>query len=263
MKKQKIKEKAHIVREDAHRAKEDAKANIKRTKKIKVALSLLKLFLLLIIVVGIPLYVYFCQRDFLAGFNSFDDIILFLQTYKTESIFVYIGVQVIQIVISIIPGQAFQFAAGYLYTFFPGLLYSIVGATIGTIISFYLAKLLGKDAMHLLFGEERMNYFIHRLNSKKAYTIVFLIYLIPGFPKDLLSYAAGVSEMQFRPFLVFSLIGRTPGMAGSLLIGALYLKEYYIGMAIIGVLAVIAFIVCILFRKKLNVWLDRFYEKLK
>lgn len=252
-----------IMKEKAKSAREDAKANIKAEKKTKVILSMLKLLLLLIIVVGIPLYVFFYQREFLERFKSFDDIIAFLQTYKTESIFVYIGVQIMQIVISIIPGQAFQFAAGYLYTFFPGLFFSIIGSILGTLISFYLAKLLGKDAMHLLFGEERMRYFIQRLNSKKAYTIVFFIYLIPGFPKDLLSYAAGVSEMKFRPFLIFSLVGRIPGMAGSLLIGSLFFKEHYISMAIIGILAVLIFILCIVFRKKLNEWLDRFYDKLK
>lgn len=250
------------LKESAHRTKDEVKANLKRAKKLKVILSILKLTILAGIVIAIPLYVYFFQRDFLNQFRSFEDIIVFLEMYKTQSIFIYIGVQVMQIVISIIPGQAFQFAAGYLYGFLPGLLYSIVGATLGTLISFYLAKLLGKDAIHLFFGEEKMTYFIDRLNSKKAYTIVFLIYLIPGLPKDIVSYAAGVSEMKFKPFLILSLIGRTPGMAGSLLIGALYMKQHYIGMGIIAVFAVIAFIICIIFRKRISKYLDKFYEKI-
>ena len=250
------------LRESAHRTKDEVKANLKRAKKYKVILSILKLTLLAAIVIAIPLYVYFFQRDFLEQFKSFDDIIAVLEMYKMQSIFIYIGVQVIQIVISVIPGQAFQFAAGYLYGFLPGLLYSVIGATLGTLISFYLAKLLGKDAIHLFFGEEKMTYFIDRLNSKKAYTIVFLIYLIPGLPKDIVSYAAGVSEMKCKPFLILSLIGRMPGMAGSLLIGALYMKQHYIGMGIIAVFAVAAFILCIIFRKRISRHLDRFYEKI-
>lgn len=251
------------LRESAHRTKDEVKGNIRKAKKTKLILSVLKFTILIGIVIAVPLYFYFFQRDFIEGFRSFDDIITFLETYKTQSIFIYIAVQVMQIVISVIPGQAFQFAAGYLYTFFPGLLYSIIGATLGTLISFYLAKILGKDAIHLFFGEEKMTYFIDRLNSKRAYTIVFLIYLIPGLPKDIVSYAAGISEMKFKAFLILSLIGRTPGMAGSLLIGSLYMKQHYIGMAITAALAVIAFVLCLIYRKKISGYIDRFYEKIR
>jgi len=164
-------------------------------------------------------------------------------------------------VISIIPGQAFQFAAGYLYGFIPGLAFSVIGAFLGTTVSFYLAKLLGKDMMHLFFGEAHMTYFIERLNCKRAYTLVFLIYLIPGLPKDIVSYAAGVSEMKFKAFMAFSMAGRIFGMSGSLLIGALYFKQHYLAMIIIAVIAIIAFIFCVIYRKKINIFLDKFYDK--
>ena len=248
-------------KENAHKASDEVKENIKRAKKTKLILSVLKLLLLIGIVVAVPVYIYFYQQDFLAQFKSFDDVIVYLEQYRFESIFVYIGIQVLQIVISIIPGQAFQFAAGYLYGFFFGLLFSVIGALIGTTISFYLARLLGKGALHLFFGEERMTYFIERLNSKRAYTIVFLLYLIPGLPKDVVSYAAGVSEMKFKAFMAFSMAGRIFGMSGSLLIGALYLHQYYICMGIIGVVAVIAFVLCIIYRKKIHLYLDKFYDK--
>ena len=249
-------------RETAHEIEDEVKQNIKKAKKSKVILSILKLALLIGIVVAIPLYVYFYHHDLISEFESIEDIIAVLEQYKMQSIFVYIGAQVIQIVISIIPGQAFQFAAGYLFGFPMGLLYSVIGAVIGTTITYVMAKLLGKDAMHLFFGEERMTYFIARLNSKKAYIIVFLLYLIPGLPKDVVSYAAGISEMKFKPFLVVSLIGRLPGMAGSLLIGAFYLKENYIGMAVVGVLSVVLFIICVVKRKKISTYIDRFYDKI-
>ena len=250
------------ITESAHRTKDEVRDNLKKAKKTKVLLSVLKLALLFIIVIAVPVYMYFYHRSFLMQFRSLDDIIAFLQHYHLESIFIYVGIQVLQIVISVIPGQAFQFAAGYLYGFIPGLLFSCIGAVIGTSISFFLAKLLGKDAVHLFFGEERMAYFLERLNSKRAYTIVFLLYVIPGLPKDVVSYAAGISEMKFKPFLILSLLGRIPGMAGSLLIGAFYMKEHYIGMAIVAVLAVAAFCLCVAYRKRINRYLDRFYDKI-
>ena len=229
--------------------------------KLKKVLSIGKFVLLLAIVVAIPANILLYHHDVIEQFKNLEDVIAFLEQYQWQSILVYIGIQMLQIVISVIPGQAFQFAAGYLYHFFPGLLFSLIGATLGTCVSFYLAKVLGKDAVHLFLGEEKTTYYLNRLNSRRAYTIVFLIYLIPGIPKDIVSYAAGISEMKFKPFLAFSLVGRTPGMAGSLLIGALYMKEHFVLMGVIAALAVIAFILCLVFRKKLQAYIDRFYDK--
>ena len=189
--------------------------------KRKVIISVLKIFLLLIIVVGIPLYIYFFQRERLMEFDSFNAVVEHLGQYKLEAIPIYIGLQIIQIVISVIPGQVFQLAAGYLYTFLPALILSVTGAILGTMVSFYLALFLGSDFVHLFFGREKTLEYVEKLNSKKAYMAVFLIYLIPGIPKDVVSYAAGISEMKFKAFLILSVIGRLPGMMGSIMIGSM------------------------------------------
>lgn len=229
---------------------------------MKKLVPILKLLLLLCIVVAIPAYLLIQHYDAISRFESIQDVILILNQYQWQSVLVYIVIQMLQIVISVIPGQAFQFAAGYLYTFFPALAFSLIGAALGTFISFQLAKILGKDAVHLFLGKEKTAYYVERLNSKKAYLIVFLIYLIPGIPKDIVSYAAGISEMKFKPFFIFSMLGRTPGMAGSLLIGALYMHEHYILMGVIAVIAVIAFIAGVVYRNKIHVFLDSFYDKM-
>ena len=89
-------------------------------------------------------------------------------------------------------------------------MFSLTGAFLGTLISFMLARWLGSDFVHLFFGKQKTQDYVKKLNSKRAYTIVFLIYLIPGIPKDIASYAAGVSEMKLKPFMLLSLIGRMP-----------------------------------------------------
>ena len=236
--------------------------NLKHDNKRKVIISVLKILLLIAIVAGIPLYIYFFQGDWLKQFEGFDDVVAYLQRYKWESVPIYIGLQVLQIVISVIPGQVFQFAAGYLYSFFPALLFSICGAFIGTTLSFYLAKMLGRDFVHLFFGREKTLEYVQKLNSKQAYMIVFILYLIPGLPKDVVSYAAGVSEMKFKPFILLSLTGRLPGMMGSIMIGSMWNKGEYFGMIALGVIAVAAFVLCIVFRKKINQFLDKAYDKI-
>ncbi|PWL94624.1 MAG: hypothetical protein DBY08_01975 [Clostridiales bacterium] len=233
-----------------------------QSNKKNVIVSILKILLLGAIVIGIPLYIYFFEKEWISQFRDFDDIIAYLQSYRLESIPIYIYIQVTQIIISIIPGQIFNLAAGYLYTFFPALLFSIIGAFVGTLVSFWIARWLGSDFVHIFFGREKTQDYVKKLNSKKAYTIVFFIYLIPGIPKDVVSYAAGVSDMKFKPFVLLSLIGRLPGMMGSIMIGSMWHKEEYIGMIILAVLAITAFILCIVFRKKINKFLDEIYEKI-
>ena len=112
----------------------------------------------------------------------------------------------------------------------------------------------------LFFEKEKSEYYIERLNSKRAYTIVFFLYLIPGLPKDVISYVGGVSEIKFKPFIILSTIGRLPGMFGSIIFGSLWVNKQYALMIILGVVAVIAFILCIVFRKNISDKLDELYK---
>ncbi|MBQ8563975.1 MAG: hypothetical protein IJ443_08845, partial [Firmicutes bacterium] len=91
-------------------------------------ISILKLLLLLTIVAGIPLYIYFCHGDWLRRFEDVQEVIAFLERYERESIPIYLGLQVLQIVISVLPGQVFQIAAGYMYPFWLALLLALTGA---------------------------------------------------------------------------------------------------------------------------------------
>ncbi|MDD6042695.1 MAG: VTT domain-containing protein [Eubacteriaceae bacterium] len=231
-----------------------------KNRRLQIVLSIIKLMILIGITVAVPLYIYFYHYDFITRFKSLEDVTEFLMPYKFASIFIYIGLQAVQIIISVLPGQAFQFAAGYLYTFFPGLLFSVIGAVLGTTCSFYLAKILGQNAIHILFSEDKTSYYLEKLNSRRAYTVVFVLYLIPGFPKDIISYVAGISEMKFKPFICISLLGRLPGMCASLIIGDLYFRKHFVIMGIVAASAVIAFFVCIIKRKSIKEKMDKLFQ---
>ncbi len=229
--------------------------------KIRTLVSIIELLILFGIVIAVPVYVYFTQPELIARFQSLDEINQLLTQYKTASIFIYIGLQIIQIVISILPGQALQFAAGYAYSYVFGFLYSMVGVILGTAITFYLARILGKRALHVIFGEEKFGRFVTTLNSKRAFFLLFIIYLIPGIPKDLFAYAAGVSEMKIVPFLIISILGRTPAMIGSVAMGRMFYHGSYEGLIILGTIAAILFVVGIFKRERLLAWTDKLYQR--
>jgi uncharacterized membrane protein YdjX (TVP38/TMEM64 family) len=142
-----------------------------------------------------------------------------------------------------------------------GFAFSITGAVIGTVISFYLAKLLGNDAMNLFFGEEKVRDYKKKLDSGRGLLLAFLIYLIPGIPKDIVSYVAGISDMRFRPFLLVATVGRIPGMLGSLMLGHFFGRQDYRAMIIIAVIIAVILLICYIKRDALIGFLDDVEKK--
>ena len=227
----------------------------------KKAIAVLKLILLVFIVAGIPAFLYLKYGSGIFSKDTASTFAEYLRQNSRIAFLLIIGLQVIQVVVCILPGQPIQFAASYMFGVGVGFLLSVIGAVIGTTISFCLAKVLGSEAMHLFFGEEKVKEYQRRLNSGKGLLIAFLIYLIPGVPKDLVSYAAGISEMRFRPFLLAATIGRSPAMLGSLLVGHFYGKQNYTAIIILTVIIALLLLVCFIKRDKLIAFLDRIEMK--
>ena len=224
-------------------------------------IAISKLILLVLIVVGIPAFLYLKYGSGVFSKDTASQVIAYLRQNSHIAFLLIIGLQIIQVVVCILPGQPIQFAASYMFGVGIGYLLSIIGAVIGTAISFSLAKALGSEAMHIIFGEKKLRDYQRRLNSSRGLLMTFLIYLIPGVPKDLVSYAAGISEMRFRPFVIAATVGRSPAMLGSLLVGHFFGKKNYTAMIILSAAVVILIIVCIIKRDKLIAFLDKIEMK--
>jgi uncharacterized membrane protein YdjX (TVP38/TMEM64 family) len=230
-------------------------------KSAKRVLSIIKLAALFVIVVVLPIFLIICRPELLENFKSKEAIDALVERYRSVSAIFFLGAQIIQIVISVIPGQAIQIAAGYTYGFWLAYFVSMGGALLGTVITYYIARFLGRDAMHLIFGEEKINKFIKTLNSKGAVVTTFILFLIPGVPKDTLIYAAGISEMRAKIFIPISLIARTPAMMGSLLLGGMLKSGSYIGMIVLGSVSLALFVLGLMFHSKVTAWFGRVYDK--
>ena len=218
-------------------------------------------FVLLIVVV--PLILFLTNREFFAQFESIEDVEDFIAGYGHLSGLVYIVFQIFQVVISVIPGEVFQVAAGYLFGPFWGVIYAIIGCLLGEAVAFGLARVLGQGFVRLFMSEEQFIKYQERLNSNKAYTLCFILYLIPGIPKDILCYVAGASEIKFLPFLIISMVGRLPGLIGSIVMGSLVDKGNYMLAAVILGIACVAAVLGFIYRNKLSDFMDRLKEKRK
>ncbi|SNX53098.1 TVP38/TMEM64 family protein [Thermoanaerobacterium sp. RBIITD] len=164
-----------------------------------------------------------------------------IKNFGTVGILIFIAIQIIQVVIFVIPGEVVQIAGGYLYGTFFGSIYSIVGITIGSLICFIVARLLGFDFVRNLLSEEKLNKFDYIINNEKGEFVLFLLFFLPGLPKDALSYIAGLTPVKFINFFIITLIARLPGIVISAYIGAnLEIKNYTIAI-IISIIAILLF----------------------
>ena len=222
---------------------------------------ILKGLTFVIIIIVIPLILFLTHREFFTQFRSLEDVENYISHYGNVSALVYIVFQIFQVVICLIPGEVFQIAAGYLFGPVKGVLLAVIGCAAGQAVAFWLARFLGQGFVRLFMSEEQFNKYKDRLNSRKAYTLCFILYLIPGIPKDILCYVAGASEISFIPFLVISMIGRLPGLIGSIAMGSLVDSgQYTIAIAIL----VIACAVCcfgLIYKNRLQEFVDRIRDK--
>jgi len=237
-----------------------------KVTRLRKALSVIKLLLLVIIIAGIPAYIIMLNPELIEQINTLEEAEAFLRSFMTGDDYttiylIYFGVQIIQIIICIIPGQFMNMAAGWLLGFPAAFLLSLAGAAVGTVFTYYVSKLLGQSAIRVLMEPENFNRFLNRLNSERAYIAVLILYFIPGLPKDFLGYIAGVSNMKFLPFLVLSLIGRTPSLTASIMTGSMLHKGIYTGVIILAALMVFLIILGFVYRARLMHFIDNGYVK--
>lgn len=148
----------------------------------------------------------------------------------------FIGMVVLQVVVSIIPGEPFEIGAGYAFGFWEGTALSLIGIAIGSMLIFLFVRRWGVKVIEIFFSREKIRSLRFLQNQKRVEWFVFLIMLIPGTPKDLLSYFVGLTDMKLSAWLMIAVLARLPSLVSSTLGGdALGEKNY--------VFAVIAFLV--------------------
>lgn len=140
----------------------------------------------------------------------------------------FVGMVVLQVCVAIIPGEPFEIAAGYAFGAFEGTALSILAATLGSVMVFALVRRWGMKIVGLFFSQEKLKSvrFLHT-NSKREF-LFLVIFMIPGTPKDLLCYFAGLTDMRFPVWLMICSLGRIPSIITSTIGGdALGTRNYW------------------------------------
>lgn|SRR5574344_223080 len=167
-------------------------------------------------------------------------------------ILIFIGMLIVQVIVALIPGGPFEVAAGYAFGIIKGTIICSIGITVGSMIVFLLVRKFGRGFIELFFSKEKIDSVQIFKATDKSILLIFLLFLIPGTPKDLLAYMAGLSEMKIRTWFLIAFGGRLPFILLSVMSGSALNEKKYLVFIIVMIAIVAVYVPGILFYRYKN-----------
>ena len=164
---------------------------------------------------------------------------------------VFVGMVFLQVLVALIPGEPIELMAGYVFGAVEGTLLSMAGILLGSWTVFALVRRFGPKFAEVFFPEKELKRLSFLKNPKKSGVLAFILMTIPGTPKDLLSYFAGLMPLKTWQWLTIVAVSRIPSLVTSTVSGAAAGKENYTLAAIVFALTVIASGIGLLYYRKI------------
>jgi uncharacterized membrane protein YdjX (TVP38/TMEM64 family) len=168
-----------------------------------------------VLLVALLFYVYHAGawRDILRYYKFFFEpkrLRIFVASFGVYAAPVFVAVQALQVVFAPVPGEITGFVGGFLFGNVYGMILSTIGLTVGSYLAFGISRFFGLGFVEKVVKKEyidKFNFFV----SHKGLYLTFVLFLIPGFPKDSLCYLLGLTRMRLLDFLLMNIFGRLPG----------------------------------------------------
>ena len=153
-----------------------------------------------------------------------ENFITYIQSFGPYSRLVALGIQILQVVVALIPGEAVEIGMGLVFGYVEGTVLCYIGVAIASALIFLLVKRFGVKLVELFMSREKIDNLRFINSEKKLERMIFILFFIPGTPKDLLTYFVGLTRIKFSRFMVISLIARFPSVVSSVVGGDLIAK---------------------------------------
>lgn len=200
---------------------------------------------------GALLYIYFDQ--FFAFFHKPKVLKEWILSYGSYSVLVYILLQIAQVVILFIPGEVIQVVGGMVYGTLYGTILSFIGIMLGCTAAFYLAKALGRKRVDRFLGGGNHPFMKKLVSYGEKPSVILIFHMIPGAPKDIAAFLCGVSNVSFRTYITYSMLGRIPALWLSSLFGKELMEGNYTSVIVILIAGIILTVLGFWGKKK---WLE-------
>jgi uncharacterized membrane protein YdjX (TVP38/TMEM64 family) len=180
-------------------------------------------------------------------------LVQFIEDHRAYAVFIFIGLQSLQVVFAPIPGEVTGFVGGMLFGTFWGIVYSTIGLTIGSWAAFTLARIVGRPLVESIVSPEIIQQYDYLMKHKGLF-LALLLFVIPGFPKDYLCYLLGLGHMGLGAFLLISTIGRLLGTTMLTLGGSFFCNRQYWQLVTLTGACVFLILLTMIYRKDLEQW---------
>ncbi len=196
-----------------------------RRRKTLAGISLAVVALLVVL---LTLFVSNWLRSF-----SQEDFREYVRSYGALGPLMLLGLQILQVFIALIPGEIVESAAGYVFGPWLGTAICYLGICMASSLIFALTRRYGVKLVEVFVSREKINELRFLNTEQKRNMLIFLVFFIPGTPKDLMTYFVGLTDIRLRTFLLLSMVARIPSVISSTFGGHLLGQERYIGAVIL------------------------------
>ncbi len=176
-----------------------------------------------------------------------------IQSSGIRGIFLLLGLQGVQILLPILPGEPIEILAGMCYGTVGGTIFLLVSVFLVTALIFFTVRKLGRGFVYSVCSEEKIEKLENSKmfkNPKKIEYIMLILFLIPGTPKDLLVYVAGLLPIKPLRFLIISTFARIPSIVSSTLAGSSIIAgNWKIGIVLYALIFVIVGVIIFIVEK--------------
>lgn len=189
-------------------------------------------------------------------FTDRQRLVNFINKHRAYAAFIFIGFQTLQVIAAPVPGEVTGFVGGVFFGAGWGILYSTIGLTLGSWIAFVLARLAGRPLVQMVVNPDTIKRYDYVMKHKGLF-LAFLMFLIPGFPKDILCYLLGLGHMSQRDFLLVSTSGRLLGTTLLTLGGALFRYRHYGALFMLVGISIFFILLTMVYRETIERWFRR------
>jgi uncharacterized membrane protein YdjX (TVP38/TMEM64 family) len=228
-------------------------------KKIMICILLA---LIVLGLVGLWFRIPLWQRimDYYRLFSDRNQIRQFISSFGSSAPLIFMLIQILQVLLAPVPGEATGFIGGYLFGAVPGFIYSSIGLTLGSWLNFTIGRFLGERYVRKLIPAHQFEKIDGKI-KRQGVIVLFIMFLFPGFPKDYLCLVLGLSTLPVKIFVLLAGIGRIPGTFVLSLQGAFLYEENYVLLGVlIGACLILAFI-CYAYRERIYLWVENLETK--
>lgn len=196
----------------------------------------------ILVFIGVFIFLFFAVgRPLIQFAENPEQFRAWLDSFGVWGRVIFLGMTLLQILIGIIPGEPLEIGAGYAFGVWEGFLLCELGILIGSALIWCFSRYLGIKAVEAFYPREKLNELKFLKDTQKLNITAFILFFIPGTPKDMLTYVLGLTPMKLSTCLFITVVARIPSVITSVIGGsALGEQNYWLAVIVFAVTGLIS-----------------------